>query len=152
MLSEIYGQRSVPSCIDEWARKEPCRPWVSAPVDNHDLSKGYQDINYGQFANAVNHATHWLYDNLPAASNPFQRFAYVGPKDLRYPLLAVAAGKLEKVVFIRPQSMASVTDEIIRRQPNVQIVTAPDLNDLLQASLAKPFLYQKSYSDAQDDP
>lgn len=93
-----HGRRTVISAIDERAQKEPQSPWISLPVNDQDLSLGYKDITYGQFANAVNHAVHWLSKNLPSASEPFMPFAYAGPKDLRYPILAVAAGKMQKVV------------------------------------------------------
>ena len=89
-----HGQRLIPSVIDDLAKNEPDSPWVSLPIDENDLSKGYKDITYSQLANAVNHAAHWLRGNLPASSEPFPLFAYAGPKDLRYPILAIAAGKL----------------------------------------------------------
>ena len=89
-----HGQRILLSVVDELADKEPNSPWVSLPVDENELSKGYKDITYNQLANAVNHAVQWLRKNLPESSEPFQPFAYTGPKDLRYPILAIAAGKL----------------------------------------------------------
>lgn len=95
-----HGRRLLLSLIDERARQEPNSAWLSMPVDEHELSRGYKEVTYSQFANAVNHAVHWLIENLPASSEPFQSFAYAGPRDLRYPILAVAAGKLEKVVSV----------------------------------------------------
>ena len=93
-----HGRRDIMSTIDKRAQEEPNSCWVSVPIDEENLSKGYQDITYRQFANAVNHAAIWLKKELPASSEPFQSFAYSGPRDLRYPILAVAAGKLGKVV------------------------------------------------------
>lgn len=88
----------MPSVIDERAQQEPDSVWVSITVDEREPFKGFKEITYSQFANAVNHAVHWLSENLPASPESFQPFAYAGPKDLRYPILAVAVGKLEKVV------------------------------------------------------
>lgn len=93
-----HGERMAISIVDERARTDPQSPWVSVPVDDQDISKGYKDITYSQFANAVNHAAHWLVQHMPSSQEPFQSFAYAGPKDLRYPILAMAAGKLGKVV------------------------------------------------------
>lgn len=73
-------------------------PWISVPVNEEDLSQGYTEISYKQLNNYANHAAHWLSQNLPPTSEPFQRIAYAGPKDLRYPILEVAAAKLQKVV------------------------------------------------------
>jgi hypothetical protein len=93
-----HGQRIMISVLESRARDEPDSPWASVPIDNDDLSKGYRDISFREFNNAVNHAAHWLDQNLPKSSNHFQCFAYAGPKDLRYPVLAAAAGKVQKVV------------------------------------------------------
>ena len=93
-----HGTRNIISVIDEITQQEPNSTWVSLPIDEGDLSQGYKDITYGQFSNAVNHAAQWLREALPPSSEPFQSFAYAGPKDLRYPILAVAAGKMGKVV------------------------------------------------------
>lgn len=93
-----HGQRIALSILDERANASPHSPWVSVPIDEDDTSKGFRDITYGQFANAVNHAAHWLAQHLPPAQEPFEHFAYVGPKDLRYPIIAMAAGKVGKVV------------------------------------------------------
>ena len=97
-----HGSRLVLSVVDERAQKDPQIPWVSVPVDDQDISKGYKDITFSQLANAVNHAAHWLIRNIPAleSEDAFQSFAYIGPKDLRYPILALAAGKVGKVVRI----------------------------------------------------
>ena len=95
-----HGRRLLLSLIDERAQQEPKSAWISMPKDERELSKGYKEVPYSQFANAVNHAVHWLSKSLPASSEPFQSFAYAGPRDLRYPILAVAAGKLEKVVSV----------------------------------------------------
>ena len=92
-----HGRRIIISVIDELAKQEPGSPWVSVPQDENDLSRGYKDITYGDLANAVNHATHWLRGNL-SLSEAFQPFVYNGPRDLRYPIFAAAAAKLEKVV------------------------------------------------------
>ncbi|APA15169.1 hypothetical protein sscle_14g099390 [Sclerotinia sclerotiorum 1980 UF-70] len=93
-----HGERMALSILDGRPQTDPQSPWVSVPVDEEDISKGYKDITYSQFANAVNHAAHWLVQHLPASQESFEPFAYVGPKDLRYPILAMAAGKVGRVV------------------------------------------------------
>lgn len=93
-----YGKRIVVSVIEQRARVEPYAPWISVPVDDADLSKGYRDVTYKELNRAANHAARWLLHNLPASSKPFQPVAYAGPKDLRYAVFALAAGKLSKKV------------------------------------------------------
>jgi len=96
--SPEHGKRLLPVLIDQTARDNPRRSWASIPQDNAELKKGYQDINYRQFANAINHAAWWLQEHLPSVDveNSFETLAYAGPKDLRYPIIAVAVAKLGK--------------------------------------------------------
>ena len=96
------GERLIGRLIDEYAANDPTRVWASIPVDDNDLSRGFQDITYKQFANAINHAAWWLKGQLVAKNkdngngSPTETFtfAYAGPKDLRCPIIAVAALKL----------------------------------------------------------
>lgn len=93
--------RILVSAMESRARDEPDRAWTSVPVNDQDLSQGYKEITFRQLNNYTNHAAQWLSENLPPSSEPFQCFAYAGPKDLRYPILALAAAKLQKVVCSR---------------------------------------------------
>lgn len=95
-----HGNRILFSAIEQRAKNDPDSSWVSAPIDNNDLSRGYKEITFAEFDNTVDHAVHWLQQNLRASDEPFQSFAYAGPKDLRYPIIAAAAGKQQKVVSI----------------------------------------------------
>jgi acyl-CoA synthetase (AMP-forming)/AMP-acid ligase II len=170
-----HGNRILVSTIEQRAKNDPDSSWVAAPIDNNDISRGYKEITFAEFNNAVNHAVHWLKQNLPAADEPFQSFAYAGPKDLRYPILAAAAGKLQKVmvlpsplippiaqrlilnktqcqVYIRPSSMAEVVGTVLKDAPNVQQITAPELDSLLQDSQAEPYVYPKSWEEGKNDP
>jgi len=92
-----FGERLIGRLIDDYAATNPTRVWASIPADNDDLSKGYKDISYSQFANAINRASWWLEERLKGKEN-LETFAYAGPKDLRYPVIAVAALKLGRKV------------------------------------------------------
>ena len=54
------GDLSIISALDRRAKLEPESIWVSIPKDNNDLSRGFRDISYKQFANAVEYASAWL--------------------------------------------------------------------------------------------
>ncbi|RHZ57475.1 putative AMP-binding enzyme [Aspergillus thermomutatus] len=170
-----HGNRILISVIEQRAKNDSDSSWVSVPIDNNDLSQGYKEITFAEFNNAVDHAVHWLQQNLPASDEPFQSFAYAGPKDLRYPIIAAAAGKLQKVmvlpsplippvaqrlilsktqcqVYIRPSSMAPVVGAILEHAPNIQQITAPELEILLQETAAEPYVYPKSWEEGKNDP
>ena len=96
------GERLIVSLIDSFAKENPAKVWVSVPVDDEDLSKGFRDIRYAQLSNAINHAAWWLDSTLGRGNHPFEAFAYAGPKDLRYPILTVATVKVgRQVCFLR---------------------------------------------------
>lgn len=116
-----HGRRLLVPYVDHRAKTEPDSAWVATPTNDNDLTKGYTDISYRQFANGANHTVKWLKDNLPASifAQPFQAFAYVGSKHLCYPFLAVAAGKLE-LVLVLPSS--SVTPEGRERKSSAEAV------------------------------
>lgn len=110
-----HGNRILASVIETRALDKHTHPWVSVPINDADLSRGYKDLSFWQLNNAANHAAQWLSQQLSA--EPFQCFAYAGPKDLRYPILAVAAAKLQKVVgrhshfaraLLTPQSLQMI--------------------------------------------
>ncbi len=54
-------------------------------------------------------------------------------------------------VYVRSQSMSTVVDEIIRREPSVRPIDAPELHELLCDTSAEPVLYEKSWYDGRDD-
>ncbi len=87
------GKRLLVSLIDYIADTDPQRAWASIAKDDTDFTKGFVDITYTDFSNAINHAAWWLDAKLGRPNDPFEVFAYAGPKDLRYPVLAVAAVK-----------------------------------------------------------
>lgn len=71
------GQRLIANVIDFYASNDPTRVWATTPVDDEDLSKGYKDITYKEFANAINHASWWL-NERSSVNSPSVRI-------LRYP-------------------------------------------------------------------
>ena len=107
------GHRLLPTVIDHYAKSAPHSVWASIPRDENDLSRGFRDITYREFGNAINHASWWLENNnlgstISSNNGVFQEtFAYIGPKDLRYPVLAVAAAKVGKKVSAAQYSTTS---------------------------------------------
>ncbi len=92
------GKRLLPVLIDQYALEEPQRSWASIPKDDDDISKGFQEVTYRQFAKAINKASWWLEAQLGPSHESFETIAYVGPKDLVYPVLTMAAVKVGRKV------------------------------------------------------
>ncbi|KAL3443935.1 hypothetical protein BJX65DRAFT_311412 [Aspergillus insuetus] len=169
------GKRILISALEARAKNEPQSPWMSVPIDDRNLSRGYRDITYSEVNNAANHTAHWLARNLPESLKPFQAFAYAGPKDLRYQLFALAAAKLQKVlvlpsplvtgeaqlrilekkrctVYLRPASMADHVTSILQGTSYIQTVTVPDIAELFREDEAEPLNYSKTWDEGKDDP
>ncbi|CEN60488.1 hypothetical protein ASPCAL02925 [Aspergillus calidoustus] len=169
------GKRILISALEHRAKNEPHSPWMSVPVDDQDLSRGYRDITYKQVNNAANHTAHWLAQNLPKSSEPFQAFAYAGPKDLRYQLLALAAAKLQKVlvlpsplvtaeaqlrilakkrctIYLRPASMADHVTAILHGTSHIQAIEVPGIEECFREEEAETITYSKTWDEGKDDP
>ena len=96
------GQGLLPSVIDALAEAVSPRVFASIPCDDYDLSQDFRDINYRQFANAINHAAYWLDEKLGQVGkgSGFPTFSYEDSKDLRFPILTVAATKTHRTVSL----------------------------------------------------
>ncbi len=78
---------------------EPNKLYALTPRSND--AKDLVDITYGQFANAINAVAWWLDEELgPSTDVNFPSFAYLGPKDLQYTIIAMAALKVRRRVIL----------------------------------------------------
>ncbi|KAI0469801.1 acetyl-CoA synthetase-like protein [Xylariaceae sp. FL0804] len=167
-----YGQRLLPVLIDELARHEPRKPWASLPLDDDDISRGYEDISYATFANAINKLA-WLIESSVGRSTNFDTVGYLGASDIRYHMMQMALCKTgHKALFSSHQntlpihlSLMEDTDckclatsaevdarGILAARPMPHIVI-PELDELLDTSdVAEPYHYAKTYEQAAQDP
>ncbi len=86
-----YGHRIISSLIDEFARETPHRCFCSLPRTTR-IDAGFCDVTYGILANAINRIAWWIEEKL-GRNEEFETLAYVGPPDLRYIALTIAAQK-----------------------------------------------------------
>ena len=94
-----YGHRLIPQLIDDGAKHNPDASFWSIPRSSN-LADGFRDINYAQVAGAINRAAWWIDENV-GRSTTFEALAYMGPPDLRYAILTVAAQKTGHTVSHR---------------------------------------------------
>lgn len=102
--SQNYGKRLLTHLIDERAASNHARPFFSLP-NSSDPADGFRDISYAEFANAVNRCARWILENIGRSSS-FETLVYIGPPDLRYQILVMAAVKTGHVVSSRIFSIA----------------------------------------------
>ena len=102
-----YGNRLIPQLIDERARENPeASVWSVPRAPGFDdefadgLADGFYDINYGQVARAINAVAWWIQRHI-GRSTTFKTVAYMGPPDLRYAIVTIAAQKTGHTVSCR---------------------------------------------------
>lgn len=91
-----YGRRLLNNVVDARAAAGHERPYASIPLSSSPRD-GFRDISYGAFANAINRCANWLEQSF-GTSNGEETIVYMGPSDLRYHVLALAAVKTGYVV------------------------------------------------------
>ncbi|KUJ12950.1 putative AMP-binding enzyme [Mollisia scopiformis] len=169
------GKRLLSTTIDSLALTEPDRPWISVPRNDDDLSKGFTDISFKQFSNAINHAAHWLDSSLGKVASKFKAFAYEGPADARLAIITVAAAKVgrkillpfplapaqikgylldktECTAFIYAETSRHSIQSILDEQPHLRAIVAPPLLEWMTEAQAEPYGFDKSWDEAADDP
>ena len=99
------GKRIIPKLIDDIASSDPQRPFISVPKSIH-LEDGFEDIDYGRFARAVNSCSWWMEEHL-GIQGKSETIAYLGPLDVRYLLVLLAASKTGRVVKFPPAFRAN---------------------------------------------
>ncbi|MCJ1306689.1 hypothetical protein MMC25_000332 [Agyrium rufum] len=98
-----FDERIIINAVDAVAQNAPDSVYASY-ASSIDLSKGYRHITYRQYADAINSAATWLETQLGESSKG-QVIPYIGPSDLRYPILTLAALKAGCVMlFLSPRN------------------------------------------------
>jgi hypothetical protein len=94
MASAAVGQRLLHVTIDQIAAEAPDRAWASIPKSNN-ISDGYRDVSFAEFANAINRLSWFLESHLGPDRPKFKTLAYMGLPDMRYHIMSMAAAKTE---------------------------------------------------------
>lgn len=102
-----YGRRLIATRIEELAQHEPERVWLSIPSSRP--SDGFKDITWATGANAIDRAAWWMESTLGKGKEQ-STLAYIGPQDMRYLVLLVAAIKAGYIVSAIPQLASFIQD------------------------------------------
>lgn len=174
-----FGQRLLPSYVDEIAHADPSRILYSI-TKTKDPADGFQDINASVFARAVNRCAWYLEEKLGKGQNN-ENILYMGPQDIVYGIVILASLKvgytallssprntleahlslLEKTdcntFLLPPVFPLPVVKQIQGARPMrvLEIATAPHwLDDLPSASEADEpaYPFTKTYAEARHEP
>ncbi|CAD0111646.1 unnamed protein product [Aureobasidium uvarum] len=178
-LAPEYGTRLLPTLIDAIATTTPNRVYASIPRDDADMSRGFKDITYADFALAIDALSWWLDETLGKADGTFPTFAYFGPRDLGYAAVVVAAAKVGRKVLlashlaspdahlflldslsctavIYASEMAALAQSLQAKFPGAKYISTTSLGDFLTeptlSARSDRYGYSKPYSIALSDP
>ncbi|KAK5996265.1 Non-canonical non-ribosomal peptide synthetase FUB8-like protein [Cladobotryum mycophilum] len=167
--------RLLVNIVDEYATTEPERAYAYAPVSS-DPEDGFKPITFKAVANAVNYIAHKITDALKErgeSTDDFPTIAYIGPNDVRYPIMALACVKAHcKAFFISPRNSLAANLSLFNATNTHVIVYSDTFADKAQEWLAEypmesiqasspdvwleaettPFPYSATYEEARWHP
>ena len=87
-----YGSRLILHLIDDVAHESPdrCFCLLSGP---DTIKDGFRTVTYGHLANAINRVAWWIGERIERDVVGVETLAYIGPIDLRYTIVTIAAQK-----------------------------------------------------------
>lgn len=167
--------RLLPCAIDDAAKSTP-ELVLAAIANTTEVSDGFRDITALEFANAVNCAA-WYIDRSVGRSSTFETLTYIGPSDLCYPIIAVAAAKTGyKIFYTSPRNsfeahkslLAATRCKVLATPAQVPagigpVLEAMDLQHLVFPPLShwldsqsgdavEVYPFEREYADARADP
>ncbi|KAJ0349754.1 hypothetical protein COL154_005833 [Colletotrichum chrysophilum] len=168
------GNLTVPNIIDQRAAYEPLREACSIPRTANPRD-GWRIITYKELANCVNYMAQVILQNYGAPpKDTFPTVCYIGPNDIRYGIMIVAAIKAGyKSLFVsprnpleaqlnlfnlsncqivaRPKSHTAVVDLWLKNRP-MDVLEVEDLESILAQPEVPSIPYTKTQAEAEWDP
>lgn len=86
------GKRLLPHVLDYLGRECPQKLFATYHEDGEEYQKGWVDLNFKQFAQAVDWTSWWI-EKTVGKSTTCEVLAYMGPNDLRYAIFTIASMK-----------------------------------------------------------
>lgn len=101
VASQSIGSHLLPVVLENRALSNPHGAWAKFPVSEHTYASGLRTATNLEVSNAVNKVA-WLLEESLGRSQEFETIAYIGPFDLRYFIVVIAAIKVGYKVSITP--------------------------------------------------
>ncbi|RAL03037.1 uncharacterized protein BO80DRAFT_471672 [Aspergillus ibericus CBS 121593] len=149
----------LPDIIEDRSRSDPNRVWAICPVAEKENPGGlpsqrqfeYRTVTYGEFSNAINHVACIMKEFLGEGSC-FETPAYIGPTNLRYSIVTVAAIKAGYKIFLpSPRNSASTCCSLLT-QINCRVLITTDPEPPSISSITKNYVMIKLNIPSLRDP
>lgn len=169
-----YGRRLIVNIVDERARDEPEKEWISIPRTSNPKD-GWKKITYAQAANGINRVAHKLASSTGVPkTGEFPTVAYIGPNDVRYLVFVLGAVKAGyQALFISTRnstegqlnlfeltncntiwfeaSYKTLVQEWQNERDMEVIMTLP-IDKWFPEERIEPYPYNKTFEEAEWDP
>ncbi|ORY70408.1 nonribosomal peptide synthetase [Pseudomassariella vexata] len=168
------GKRLIPHVIDENARKTPDREFIQIPRSSNPKD-GWRIVAWKDYANAINRCAHKIVEYCGEATpGTFPTIAYIGPNDVRYLVVVVAAVKAGyKALFISPRNsqegqinLFEMSDcHVLAFSPthramvqswleerDMKAIEVSSMDSWFPAEEVPEFSYNKTWEQAEHDP
>lgn len=173
--SSQYGRRVIPNIIDDHARQEPDQEAFQIPQSS-DPKDGWKVVTWKQYANSINHIARRIIETSGRPKEgTFPTIAYIGPNDVRYVVIMVAAvkagykalfisprnsqegqinlfDKTECRIMVFPKSHSNLVQPWLQERPEVQAVEVGDFDRWFPEEEVPHFPYNKTFEEAEWDP
>ncbi|APA11657.1 hypothetical protein sscle_08g064270 [Sclerotinia sclerotiorum 1980 UF-70] len=170
------GKRLAAHYIHQVAIDDPHRICISIPL-TFEPRDGFEDITFCQLDKAIDVASIWVEEKIGIGKD-YESIAYIGPHDLRYILLMIAAIKTGHKLFV-PSPRNSLEAHVkllkdyrcenflfagdspssckivngIQNQIDLRTIAVPTLNHFLHPSFDAPhYEYSATYDEARFQP
>ncbi|KAJ0423276.1 hypothetical protein BJY00DRAFT_310406 [Aspergillus carlsbadensis] len=165
--------RLLPALLDYRAARSPDLVWAKFPVSPTSYEQGFRAATYAQMRNAVDRVA-WLLVEQIGRSKTVETLAYLGPGDLRYHIVLLAAvktgykpffpsprnsiaaqkhllSKLETRILVTSNPEPVSVSSILREYP-IDIIRIPSLDELLRSEYVPRYPYDKAFVEARHEP
>jgi acyl-coenzyme A synthetase/AMP-(fatty) acid ligase len=163
----------LPAIWDRIADNEPDRVVASIAIGS-EVKDGYRDITARCLADAINRAA-WFLESELGKSDAFETLCYLGPSDLRYPILMAAASKVgyktfwtsprnsfeghiklmeatECTIFLTPSATPPGVAQVVQRLHMRHIIIPEQSMWLDSMEPVKHYPFDKTYTQCSHDP
>ncbi|PLB43526.1 putative NRPS-like enzyme [Aspergillus steynii IBT 23096] len=171
--TDFQEPRLLPALLDHRAARQPDQVWAKFPVSPTSYEQGFRAATYSQMRKAVDSVA-WLFDASIGSRRMFDTLAYMGPGDLRYHIVLLAAIKTgHKPFFPSPRNSIAAQKHLLsrldtrvlvttdpeppfvaslRREYPIEVIHIPSLDDLLASQDVSAYPYEKTFEEARNEP
>ncbi|KAI0188770.1 putative NRPS-like enzyme [Xylaria flabelliformis] len=169
-MASRWQEATLPQLVNQLAREKPQSVYGTWPVDPTSYSAGVRTITYRQLEDIINSLAWFLTDQL-SDSRPGQILAYIGPNDVRFTALLLAAVKtgngasicglpaahssmFERLgcdVLVTPNPVPSSALPVQEAVNNCSTIMIPGIDELLRTT-SPPYSSAKTLDGSRSDP